>query len=467
MCAWGASSSKSCDDLIARIERNDPELTDLIILPTKSFGDDELNRLSIVLETAAETLYWRSFAASGHVVSTLALARIGAAIAAASASGYCQLQAVSIGHFATGDEGIQAFASGLLSGEKPSQCSLTSLDLSLKGMGIAGLHALAQLSEVCPNIQVLNVSRNTLQLGMANHGCVGFVLPPVLFRHVSHLDLSACDLDTSFARLLFPLFSSCAAIRTLRLENNPLCDGGLEAALQVANLDGLFVSNCRLTDTAMDHLASSVSQLAECHNLDFSGNGLTAAGATVLGDLLRQVATPESQPRLQLRDINVSGNCIDAEGVQAVVNGAMALWGGGGGGLRSMDFSETVCGTAGAVAAVRSSGMMGLVSLRLYNNKLGSTGFLALAETLPLSLLKNSSLEMLDLAGNGADQAAVAALLRALLESLRNDSSLSLKCLIVGGNQGGEDVEDVIRQIHDLRPNLDIARDKIKKHGSK
>jgi hypothetical protein len=38
-----------------------------------------------------------------------------------------------------------------------------------------------------------------------------------------------------------------------------------------------------------------------------------------------------------------------------------------------------------------------------------------------------------------------------------------LKTLVVGGNQGGTDLEDLCAQIRKVRPDLDIARDKIRK----
>ena len=73
----------------------------------------------------------------------------------------------------------------------------------------------------------------------------------------------------------------------------------------------------------------------------------------------------------------------------------------------------------------------------------------------------------LDLAGNGADQASVVNLLQAVLEllSLSADSkiSIALQCLVIGGNAGGENVEDMVHKIQQIRPTLDIARDKFRK----
>ena len=46
MSAWVTSSSSSIDAWIDRIEKN--ELRDLVVLPTKAFGSDELDRLTAI-----------------------------------------------------------------------------------------------------------------------------------------------------------------------------------------------------------------------------------------------------------------------------------------------------------------------------------------------------------------------------------------------------------------------------------
>jgi len=39
-------SLRSCDALLKRVENNDPQLTELVILPMKLFGPTDLERLS-------------------------------------------------------------------------------------------------------------------------------------------------------------------------------------------------------------------------------------------------------------------------------------------------------------------------------------------------------------------------------------------------------------------------------------
>ena len=130
----------------------------------------------------------------------------------------------------------------------------------------------------------------------------------------------------------------------------------------------------------------------------------------------------------------------------------------------------------GAVRALESCGE--LTVLRLYNNQLGSPGFRSLAEVLRRIFTATEEhpsqpkLHTLDLAGNGADQASVVVLLQAVLDLLLlatkdggDDSGVvafPLQCLVIGGNQGGEDVEEMVQKIQQIRPKMDIGRDKFK-----
>eukprot|EP00985_Skeletonema_marinoi_P030569 scaffold32664_cov80-Skeletonema_marinoi.AAC.1 len=44
--AWGSGAFNSCDKLLERVEKNDPTLKELVILPMKTFGAKDLERLS-------------------------------------------------------------------------------------------------------------------------------------------------------------------------------------------------------------------------------------------------------------------------------------------------------------------------------------------------------------------------------------------------------------------------------------
>ena len=42
-------SLRSCDALLKRVEENDPRLTELVILPMKTFGVSDIERLSVAI----------------------------------------------------------------------------------------------------------------------------------------------------------------------------------------------------------------------------------------------------------------------------------------------------------------------------------------------------------------------------------------------------------------------------------
>jgi hypothetical protein len=357
---------------------------------------------------------------------------------------------------------------------------LETLDFSYKGMTRQGFLALASLCEACPNIKTLDLSRNLFQWNKN-------VALPVddIFQNVISLDISDCQISYKFACNVFPLMDyavsttgtsetktpsedkvkqpSLKTSRTIRFRSNPLGDKGFKELLKLRRLDGIHTASCHLSDAALTAFTTaSSSGLAKCKVLDLSNNtGITAAGMAVLADCLKRRYISVLLP--QLTDINVSGNTrIGVDGVQALLSGLAGRV------LHSCDFSETDCGAPGALLAIvaaRKEYCCTIHSLRLYNNKIGSSGFYKIAQILS-NLLVSSQLQTLDLAGNNAGQASVVELLKAVLNALERTvtksgkSTLALKCLVIGGNKGGFDVEATVKQIHLIRPDLDIARDK-------
>jgi hypothetical protein len=99
-------------------------------------------------------------------------------------------------------------------------------------------------------------------------------------------------------------------------------------------------------------------------------------------------------------------------------------------------------------------------SLVLFNNKIGSQGFRDIAASLPAILA--TGIESLDLAGNNADNESVIDLLKAFLKhEAKAPHPSRLKSLVVGGNgNGSEALEEIVQQIKEIRPDVDIARDR-------
>jgi hypothetical protein len=107
--AWGTGGFKSCDSLLTKVENDDPLLKELVILPIKTFGSPELERLSDILSSGKNT-HLTSIFASGHAVTPDALYKLSQAMAS---PGGKHIKCLSIGDEQMGDEGVEALCRGL------------------------------------------------------------------------------------------------------------------------------------------------------------------------------------------------------------------------------------------------------------------------------------------------------------------------------------------------------------------
>jgi Leucine Rich repeat len=249
--AWGSASRQSCDDLIDRLERNDPLLKDVVILPAKRFGPAEVERLAALLErqhdsgvdrkedggdlednvvaarpdnsaSCSDYYHWRSLSASSHALPPESLARLGRAVAASSARAISSneqrprgpaLVGLAIGDESTGDDGIRALClDGFLTipnGSCSSSLSLVHLDLSHKGMTGLGLADIVASLRGSQKLRQLNVSRNDFSDALQ-------ALEPLWKHHdesvgnchdwfpaLEDLDVSHCNLEPAFVDEFF------------------------------------------------------------------------------------------------------------------------------------------------------------------------------------------------------------------------------------------------------------------------
>lgn len=129
MSAWGKKgSARSCDALFQRVEANDPKLTELVVLPLKKFGSEELFRLARCLRSGKNT-HLQSLQASGHSIDDhMALEALGNALG--------PLETIAIGDSNMGDGGACALCRGIESNEgvKGGTSALKSIDMSYKNM---------------------------------------------------------------------------------------------------------------------------------------------------------------------------------------------------------------------------------------------------------------------------------------------------------------------------------------------
>jgi Ran GTPase-activating protein (RanGAP) involved in mRNA processing and transport len=441
MPAWGASSTfRSCDSLIQRIEQNDPTLKDLVILPTKQFGADEVHRLCAVLDSNSNT-HWTSLSASGHVVSVTLLQQFGQSIAANIST---PLGSLSIGDRSMGDEGVSALCRAL-----GRQHRLRAIDLSYKNMTTSGFQSVLETLGVSPTLQSLNVSRNPL-LGLD----ATKITTSSLFDKVEELDLSDCGITHSFASDLFAKLAPSRVKRTLVLSNNPLGPGGLRSLEPLmGNICTLNLSNTSIGNEGMEVLSSFGSSAIV--SLDLSRNNISFEGIPSLIACLQEENEQLGTLR-NLQKLDLSSNPLSEEGVCLLANQGLAKCSNNS--LQFLDLSETHCGIQGACTVLTQSKV---VSLRLFNNQLGSEGFLAISELIQDSAVA-PQLENLDLAGNNADINAVVSLLKAILKR-ESEGPSRLRSLVIGGNASGTEIEEIVAQIRQIRPDMDIARDKCDK----
>lgn len=436
MSTWGASF-RSCDALLRRIEENDPTLQELVVLSTKTFGDAEIERLVNVLESRSNS-NWKTLSASGHAVSNQSLERLGEAIGQQSI-----MTKLAIGHGEMGDEGVTALCRGLGRYKNP----LVDIDLSYKGMGSTGLMSVLVVLGLSQNLERLNLSRNpsicSCRLRLREELAAG----TKLFHNLKELDLSDCNIDDEFFEDLLD-FVRPMNVFSLRVSNNlnitklplQLSDNG--------SLQKLDLSGCRISEDTLARMSQlETFCLPTLQVLDLSNNEITSTGAESLAMALQHRSGTSLAPHL--RELNLSRNRFGQGATLSIVSALATLPEP----IESLDLSDTECGSDGAVAAVFHSRALKLL---LYGNNLASKGFEALTD----SFLQCSKIEILslDLAGNNAAAPAVLG----LLNSLKREDC-QLQALVIGGNENNEAVEEEIASLKQVHPQLDIARDKIRR----
>eukprot|EP00956_Cyclotella_meneghiniana_P016049 scaffold25111_cov80-Cyclotella_meneghiniana.AAC.3 len=491
-------SLKSCDSLLKRVEDNDTKLVELVILPMKTFGGAELDRLSNAIANGYNTSL-RSISASGHKVPQESLRRFGSALSTQAGKLKDDEDGVShvaIGSRDMGDVGIIAFCEGL---EESDGGLIQSLDLAWKEIGEEGLCKIGAVFAKSKHLSRLDLSRND------KIGCEGVSAycsaaidsageNGAPFCSLEHLILSECNIGASGVQQLAQCFSyrsiDAGKKFELNLNSNPIGAGGCESINTMLTrpsvgsiISKLQLSQCSLSDdgmTKISHAAMSNPALG-LTVLDLSSNSITQIGAGAFAESL-----PSSWPKLV--ELNLAKNDIGCAGViliterlqqrtditsdhPVIANETVMVMKSllkniestsyeQNSVLKHLDLTETNCGIEGASAALMCGG---LTSLRLFNNKLGSDGFYSISKLLQGG---HPSIEHLDLGGNLADEDSVVALLDAIsnLTDVKVRTS-TLSVLEIGGNSFGERAQAALKKLNVVWPKLDVAHDKPIKQG--
>lgn len=242
---------------------------------------------------------------------------------------------------------------------------------------------------------------------------------------------------------------------------NPLspASGPLLGRLIATNaLCKLSVKKCQLGDDGILSLleTASASSKVVLDFLDLSQNGLTTLGAKGMAKILTEHHHHQQQQFPCLTELNLSGNGdIGPEGIVELAKALGSDSTYSRSTIRTLDVGSTDCGIDGATALIQNC--PSLKSLRLFDNNLQCEGFRNIALCLKGG---HSTLEHLDLGGNRAKAPAVAILLRSILQDCSFKSVLNT--LELGGNQGSDEVEEILVELSQSRPELDVARDKPK-----
>jgi Ran GTPase-activating protein (RanGAP) involved in mRNA processing and transport len=447
--AWGSSSLRSCASLLERLERNDASLIDLYILPTKQVTSADWERCCKAISQHGVARHVRAIHASGHAIEEALLPQISAVLYATGKD--VSWEELAIGDANMGDNGVIA----LVADWKPD-FRLSSLDLSYKSLRSVGLRSLLQWASSSKFLKKIDLSRNT---DLAT-GLTADQLQQVLssdtddtrFPALEQVILAECNLEGESGAAIISSMARVPTLQVLDLSRNPLGPQGPATSLGSAEsaLLDLKLASCAMTDVGIISIMPGLSLLPHLQRLDLSCNGITVEGASCMANAL-------AHGWKAMESLNLTGNPIHDAGIDVLIRqGLMLRQQNGASRLLSLDLSQTKCGSAGACLAIQSSHVE---DLRLFDNALSSDGFTQLSPALQGG---HASLQSLDLAGNGASEEAVVTLLRSLMVTDSGVASV-LRTLVVGGNQGGPDLEAVIQELKEVHPELDIARDRIRK----
>ena len=435
--AWGSSSLRSCSSLWEKIERN--ELNELCILPIKKVTSDDWQRLCSALSLHGSDRRLVSIQASSHTIDLDSLKLFSDILNETSRK--VAWQQIAVGDGTMDDAAIQALVSAW-----DKDCRIQNLDLSYKKYTGKGLKNILKWAGVSTHLVEINLSRNSkLVEGFTSAQLLS--MEDVAFTSLRDVNVADCNIVGDSGAELVSLLVSIPNLRSLQLSRNSLDASAVDSLGRLsAELCELSLSNCSLSNDDLRNIVPKLSTLKDLKMLDLSQNEFTATS---------ELATGLANAFPSLQSLNLSGNNLQDNGVATLIQRGLYEREDSFG---ILDLSSTNCGADAAFLAIDSSRAR---ELRLFGNSLGSEGFRRLGSCLQGG---HRSTKSLDLGGNGADEDAVVTLLKGLLDTkARNESVLTT--IVVGGNQGGPKLEQLVVEIKKGR-SIDIARDRLQNQKS-
>lgn len=431
----------------------------------KTFGDAEVERLAKILSTGVNT-HLKSISASGHTLSSSALGKLGQALVKPSSS---KISSIAIGNENMGDGGVEAFCQPL---SEINGGFIESIDFSYKGMKSAGASAIGNTFGQSKILKRLDLYRNP---GIGNEGMVKFCYHASseckrdqytshAFRVLESLDISENEIGPTGAKALVDCLTlgveKIPRFKQIELQAglNPI---GVEGCSHLKSLISqesgtksivkkMSLKKCSICDDGLIALLESFKYPCTGFSaLDVSDNGIGEKSILALSVALR-----EKEENIKcLKSLNLANNSIGDHALATLMRSLKQEDKEGNSSLEVLDLSSTNCGRSASVEVLKCRS---LKSVRLFNNNLGSEGFEALT---PFLIGGHPTLEHIDLGGNRAKESAVVSLLKAIMVKNEPDNSM-LRTLELGGNEVGKEVEEIMKEMKVVRPELDIARDR-------
>ena len=461
----GSGGFKSCEALLDRVEKNDSQLVELVILPMKTFGEAEVERLANILATGQNT-HLKSISASGHALSSTALEKLGQALVTPSSSKICS---IAVGDESMGDEGVDSLCQPI---SEINGGFVESVDFSFKGIKDVGASAIGRTFGPSKMLKRLDLYRNP---GIGDDGMIKLCTyasshckreqsTSHAFRVLEYLDIAENEIGPAGAKAWVDCLTkgveSVPRFKQIDLQAsmNPIGPKGCSYLKDLISqqsgyksiVSKMSLKKCSIGDEGFAFLVEAFQNSCDGFTaLDVSNNGISEKSMMALSNALK-----EKEANIKsLKSLSLANNSIGDGGLVTLLGSLNQKDKQGNNTIEILDLSSTNCGTNAAVEAIKCTS---LKSIRLFNNNLGSEGFEALA-----SLLNGGhpTLEHLDLGGNRAKDSAVASLLKAVMVKNEPDNSV-LRTIELGGNEVGKEVEDILKELLIVRPELDIARDR-------
>lgn len=502
---WG--TSKGIDDIIERLQRQDPTLSKLHLFKARRLNHDDAVKLcdALISNTIITELN-----ISSHPIP-IEMATVFSDMLAANDS----LISLSLGNSSLGDPAFSILCRGIAFNK-----SLRELHFDSKGITHASCQHLATAITARGNIQLLSLSHNPL-LGTAG---IQHLLPCISTTtsssstdgddsSITTLYLENCGLSADISQELLELCTQSSSLKCLKLSDNKdlflvLKQGEGEDRLldsstmnttptpttdiTKCSIEELHIERCGLdSKSVLTNWLTSLPTfshiiLPHLRYLNISNNSLGSAVGCAFLKLIADKAVhlhtliccnadlSLQQQQQEEKEEECDGTVHDNNNnYNILVQKAVSNYLGGHNTLTTLDLS----GNRKSIGATGLQGLSlstSLVSLTLHDCDLGSEASLIIDYLLHTNSNDNDNvlfpvLEDIDLSGNGIQKTEVLGLLQAL-KMVRGDDNDNagdyifrvapmLKILVIAANPGVDDInEEVIGDVQVMRPELVIVR---------